>query len=352
MRALVYHGPHDIGVENRPDPEAGPDEVLLRITATGICGSDLHGYTGENKRRHPGQVMGHETVGTIVAVGSAVSDEGLTPGRVATVNPVIGCGECAQCAAGTEQLCPRRKVIGVNQEISSAFAELMVAPAANVVVLPDHLPEEYGALIEPLAVGYHAARNGRIGSGDSVMVIGGGPIGQAAALAARRLDAGPIVVSEPSTARRQLVEKLGFATIDPTTGDLTELVEAALGGPATAVLDAVGTGRTVGDGLRSSALGARLVLVGMGAREFTLAAFDVSTFERSIIGSFTYPSREFRETAEWVASRPEGLQHLVDDRVGLDGAADAFSRLASGDLKASKIMVFPSGMPAERGEGE
>ena len=348
MRALVYHGPHDIGVEERPDPEPGAHEVLLRITATGICGSDLHGYTGENKRRHPGQIMGHETVGRIVAVGSEVAPDGLEPGRVATVNPVIGCGECAQCAAGTEQLCPRRKVIGVNQEIPSAFAELMLAPARNVVVLPDDLPEEHGALIEPLAVGYHAARRGDVGSRDAVLVIGGGPIGQAAALAARRLGAERVVVSEPSKARRELVERLGFAGIDPLGGDLPEQVQAALGGPASAVLDAVGTGRTVGDGLRSSALGARLVLVGMGAREFNLAAFDVSTFERSIVGSFTYPSDEFRATAEWVASRPDGLAHLVDDRVGLDGAPDAFARLASGDLDASKIMVFPQG-PTEEG---
>src|SRR4051812_7347525 len=108
MRALVYRGPGEIGVEDRPDPQPGPDEVLLEITATGICGSDLHGYTGENKRRHPGQVMGHETVGRIAAIGSNVSDESLRLGRVATVNPVIGCGECAQCAAGSEQLCARR----------------------------------------------------------------------------------------------------------------------------------------------------------------------------------------------------------------------------------------------------
>ena len=198
-------------------------------------------------------------------------------------------------------------------------------------------------------MGYHAARNGRVGSSDAVLVIGGGPIGQAAALAARRLGAERVVVSEPSAARRALVEKLGFATIDPTAGDLPEQVQAVLGGPATAVLDAVGIGRTVGDGLRSSALGARLVLVGMGAPELTLAAFDVSTFERSIIGSFTYPSNDFRETAEWVASRPDGLAHLVDDRVGLDGAADAFARLASGDLDASKIMVFPAGITGEGG---
>jgi threonine dehydrogenase-like Zn-dependent dehydrogenase len=341
MRALVYHGPHDIRVEERPDPEPGPEEVLLRISATGICGSDLHGYTGENKRRHPGQIMGHETVGRIVALGSGVAGAGLEVERVATVNPVIGCGDCAQCAAGTEQLCPGRKVIGVNREIPSGFAELMLAPAGNVVVLPDDLPEEYGALIEPLAVGYHAARRGDVGPGDAVLVIGGGPIGQAAALAARRVGAERVVVSEPSRARRERVEKLGFATIDPMSGDLAQQVAAALGGPASAVLDAVGTARTVGDGLRSSALGARLVLVGMGAPELNLAAFDVSTFERSIVGSFTYRSDEFRETAEWVASRPDGLQYLIDDRVGLDGAPGAFARLASGDLDVSKIMVFP-----------
>jgi threonine dehydrogenase-like Zn-dependent dehydrogenase len=343
MRALVYHGPHDIGVEERPDPEPGADEVLLRITATGICGSDLHGYTGENKRRHPGQIMGHETVGRVVAVGSGVSGADLRPGRVATVNPVIGCGECPQCAAGTEQLCPRRKVIGVDKEIHSAFAELMLAPARNVVVLPDDLPEEFGALVEPLTVGYHAARSGDVGPTDAVVVIGGGPIGQACALAARRLGAEQVVVSEPSTGRRELVGRLGFATIDPTTGDLAEQVHAALDRPGTAVLDAVGTSRTVADGLRASSLGARLVLVGMGARELTIPAFDISTFERSIIGSFTYPSAEFRETAEWVASRPEGLEHLVDDRVGLDAAPGAFARLASGDLDISKIMVFPQG---------
>jgi 2-desacetyl-2-hydroxyethyl bacteriochlorophyllide A dehydrogenase len=347
MRALVYHGPNDIAVEERADPEPGPDEVLLRITATGICGSDLHGYTGENKRRHPGQIMGHETVGRIVALGSNVAGEGLQPGRIATVNPVIGCGECAQCAAGTEQLCARRKVIGVNKEIDSAFAELMLAPAQNVIALPEDMPEEFGALIEPLAVGYHAAMSGRVGADDTVLVIGGGPIGQACALAARRLGVEKVVVSEPSKARRELVEKLGFAAVDPMSGDLVDQVQAALGRPATAVLDAVGTSRTVSDGLKSSALGARIVLVGMGARELTLAAFDVSTFERSIIGSFTYPSKEFRETADWVASRPEGLQHLIDDRVGLDGAPDAFARLASGDLDASKIMVFPQGSVQE-----
>lgn len=343
MRALVYHGPGDIGVEDRPDPQPRPGEVVLRIGATGICGSDLHGYTGENKRRHPGQIMGHETVGRIAAVGPGVSGGDLRLGRVATVNPVIGCGECAQCAAGTEQLCAWRRVIGVNKEIDSAFAELMTVPAGNVVVLPDSVPEEYGALVEPLTVGYHAAMVGGVRPEDAVLVIGGGPIGQAAALAARRLGARSVAVSEPNQARRALVGKLGFTAVDPRAGNLADQVKPSLGGPATAVIDAVGTSRTLSDGLTASALGARVVLVGMGAREITLPAFEISTFERSILGSFTYPSREFRETAEWVASGPEGLEHLIDDRVGLDAAADAFARLASGDLDASKILVLLHG---------
>jgi 2-desacetyl-2-hydroxyethyl bacteriochlorophyllide A dehydrogenase len=340
MRALVFRGPGDIGVEDRPDPQPGPDEALLRITATGICGSDLHGYTGENKRRHPGQIMGHETVGRIASVGSNVSDETLQPGRLATVNPVIGCGECDQCAAGTEQRCGLRQVIGVNKEIQSAFAELMLAPASNVVVLPSSIPEEYGALVEPLAVGFHAASVAGLGPDDVVLIIGGGPIGQAAALGARRRGAQHVVVSEPNQARRTLVNKLGFATIDPRTGDLAQQVRASLGQPATAVIDAVGVSRTLSDGLAASALGASIVLVGMGERDIALPAFEISTFERSLVGSFAYTSQDFRDTAEWVASLPNGLEHLIDDRVGLDEASDAFARLASGDLDVSKILVY------------
>lgn len=112
-------------------------------------------------------------------------------------------------------------------------------------------------------------------------------------------------------------------------------------------IDAVGTSRTLSDGLTASALGARVVLVGMGAREISLPAFEISTLERGVIGSFAYRSREFRETAEWVASGPEGLEHLIDDRVGLDMAPNAFARLASGDLNTSKILVLLHGGGAE-----
>jgi threonine dehydrogenase-like Zn-dependent dehydrogenase len=347
MRALVFHGPGDIRVEKRPDPVPASDEVLLRIVATGICGSDVHGYTGESGRRHPGQIMGHETVGRIVAVGGAVPTEwGLAPGRVTTVNPVIGCGSCKECAAGVEQLCASRRIIGVEPSLDSAFAELMVAPARNVVVLADSVPEEHGALVEPLAVAYHAAVRGEVGPQDRVFVVGGGPIGQACALAARRLGASDVVVTEPSRARRALVQRLGFVTIDPGTDRVADEVRGGLGQPASVVLDAVGTSATLADAFAASALGARVVLVGMNSPKITVDAYAISTYERSVIGSFTYPSRAFRATAEWVATQPAGLEHMVDDRVALAAAPAAFDRLASGQLDASKILVLPQ----ERGE--
>jgi threonine dehydrogenase-like Zn-dependent dehydrogenase len=230
VRALVFNGPSDLVVADRPDPVPDTGEVLLRVVATGICGSDLHGYTGENGRRHPGQVMGHETVARVADTG-----------RLVTVNPVMGCGDCPACTAGTEQLCARRRVIGVDPSVSSAFAELMVAPAANVVPLPDDLPEDYGALVEPLAVGHHAALRGQVGAGDRVLVVGGGPIGQAAALAARRAGATAIAVSEPSASRRALVSRLGFEAVEP--GGLAGLE------PVAVVLDAVGSTASLRDGL-------------------------------------------------------------------------------------------------------
>ncbi len=342
MHALVLKGDWDIAVEEREDPQPGPGEVLVEIVATGICGSDIHGYTGENGRRHPGQVMGHETVGRVQSAGAGVD---AAVGALVTVNPVIACGECPACRRGAEQACARRQVIGVAPDIVAAFAQYMVAPARNVVDLPDSMPDEYGALVEPLAVGYHAALRGGCGSGDRVLVVGGGPIGQACAIAAQRLGVDRVVVSEPSASRRDVVTSLGAAAVDPTAVQIDDAVADALGEPATLVLDAVGTSRTLGDALTASALGSRIVLVGMGAPKVELGAYAVSTEERTVVGSFSYSAKDFRDTAHWVAQVPEQLTHLIDGRVDLQGAPAAFRELGEGTSAKSKVLVFPHGVP-------
>ena len=343
MRALVLRDFYDIAVEERPDPVAGPGQAVVEVIATGICGSDFHGYSGENGRRHPGQVMGHETVGRVRDLGPDV--EGVAIGQLVTVNPVMSCHECPACLSGQEHWCSRRVVLGVAPEIPAAFADRVAVPASNIVPLPEHMPEELGALAEPMAVGYHAVRRGQPNPDDRVLVIGGGPIGQACLLAARRLGVQAMALSDVSPSRRDLCARLGAEVVDPTAGNLPEAVADRLGGPATLVVDAVGVNRTVADAMAASSLGSRIVLVGMGSPQLDLAAYTLSTAERSLIGSFTYTAAEFIQTAEWVGTVPEGIGELIDGRVGWEVAPQSFDDLARGRSSARKILVFPHGPP-------
>lgn len=350
MRALVYNGPWDLSVETMTDPRPGPREVLLRVVATGICGSDVHGYSGESGRRRPGQVMGHEMVGLVEARGDDVEPvPGVEPGATVTVNPLIPCGVCEACSAGAEQRCRDRRVIGVTPDIVSAFADLLVVPASNVVPVPTGVPQEYGALVEPLSVGYHAARRGGCSAGDNVLVVGGGPIGQACILAAHRLGAAGVAVTEPNPTRRALAATLGATGVDPRSDDAHAEVMRALGGSASLVLDAVGSTASLDTSMRCSAFGARVVLVGMNAPRVELSGYAVSTEERTLVGSFCYPAQDFRDTAAWVGTAPDVLGRLVDGRVDLEGAPQAFDELARGETAASKVLVFPQGVPAHAG---
>ncbi|MHA6631049.1 zinc-dependent alcohol dehydrogenase [Pseudonocardia sichuanensis] len=343
MRALVLSDFWKLTVDDVPEPQPGPGDVLIEVLATGICGSDIHGYTGENGRRIRGQVMGHETVGRVLSVGADAGD-GIAVGDAVTVNPVLWCGRCRQCAAGREQACPDKQVVGVTPALTSAFAERMAVPAHNAVRLPDGMPVEHGALVEPLAVGYHALVRGGCGAGDAVLVLGGGPIGQACVLAAQRLGAERVAVSEPAPQRRELNARLGAATIDPAgADDVPAAVRTALDGDPTLVVDAVGSARTLATAFATAPIGATVVLVGMGAPTLELAAYEISTKERSVVGSFCYSAAEFRDTAQWAATAPDALDALIEGRTDLAGGPGAFEALAKGTDPASKVLVLPQG---------
>jgi threonine dehydrogenase-like Zn-dependent dehydrogenase len=289
--------------------------------------------------------MGHETVGRVEALGAGVPPgPGLAPGTPVTVNPLMTCKSCAACTTGREQSCPQRRIIGVTPDIVSAFAEFLVAPAENLVSLPADLPLEHGALVEPLTVGHHAVRRGAVTAADRVLVIGGGPIGQACLLAARRLGVEQIVVTEPNADRRALLTRLGAPALDPSAAAVVDAVPESLGGPATVVLDAVGSSTSLGDALSCSTFGATVVLVGMGSPEVHLPAYAISTEERSLVGSFCYTEADFRETASWVGTGVSDLAPLIDGRVGMAEAPAAFYELAKGESAASKVLVYPAGV--------
>ena len=337
MRALVFDGPWQLRVVERPDPALRSNDALLRVIATGICGSDIHGYTGETGRRSPGQVMGHETVAEVLEDRTGA----VAPGTLVTVNPFIGCGSCDACSRGAKQRCASRRVIGVDPSISSAFAERMCSPSDRLVPLPDGTPTRLGALIEPLSVGYHAARRGQVVSDDAVLVIGAGPIGQAVALACRRLGARDVVVAEINPHRQRLIERLGFMVVDPRSSDASA-VQTALGRLPTIAIDAVASTATLKSAITSVEEGGRIVMVGLASPKVEIPAFDITTAERSILGSFGYDDAVFEETAGWLAGREDELLQLIDHEVDLEQAPQAFEDLASGRSTASKILVrFP-----------
>lgn len=337
MRALVLDQIGHLKLQDRPDPSPGPGEVMIRVLATGICGSDVHGYTGENGRRIAGQIMGHESAGTVAALGEGAT--AFSVGDAVTFNPVVVPDADVAAFAGREQMSPRKRVIGVDPSWVSSFAELIVVPERNVVALEPAMPIEYGALIEPLAVAVHAVRRAGVTSGQRVLVVGGGPIGQSVVLALKMAGASAIVVSEVDAERRALVERLGAASVDAGSADAVGEAQKAAGGEFDVAIDAVGIDPTLATALAATTIGATVCLVGMGSPRVALDAFQISTQERTLVGSFTYGSDDFRDVAEWIGTQGDTAAALISEQVPMAEGPDAFERLAHGTPAPGKIIV-------------
>lgn len=333
MRALVLKDFGEMTVREVPDPTVEPGHVLLRVHATGICGSDLHGFTGENGRRHPGQVMGHETVGRVAALGAGVDEAVFPVGTAVTVNPVVVPADQLQHYRGREQQAPGRTVIGVHPEVVAAFAEYISVPARNVLTIDPEVPIEHGALVEPLAVAAHAMTQAGVAEGQRLLIIGGGPIGQSAVIAGQHARAAEIIVSEVDAERRSLCESLGAATVDLTANE-----DALVAAPADVTVDAVGTTATLRDALRNTVGGGTVCLVGMGSPTVEIQAFGISTEERALVGSFTYSATDFERAVSWLSSST-ALPSLISKVVDLDEAPSEFARQAAGDVAPGKVLV-------------
>ncbi len=330
MRQLVFHGPWKLAVEEAEPPPLARGEVRISVHSVGVCGSDVHGYAGVNTRRQPGMVMGHEAVGTVAEVGAGV--EKLAPGRRVVVDPILSCGRCGLCLEGSDNLCEDRRIYGCVPGLAGAYAETFDAPAANALPFDGPAPTEWGALVEPLSVGARAARVGSIGVGEEVFVVGGGPIGVAAALAARRRGAARVVISEPLAHRREVAERLGLETADPRSKELPRSAFPV-------AVDCVGHSETLAAALRSIRPRGRVVFVGLAEETIGLPTAPLMVGERSITGSSAYAAEDFRLTAEWVASGQDDLAPLIESRVDLDGLPSVFEGYARGTLDAMKTLL-------------
>jgi threonine dehydrogenase-like Zn-dependent dehydrogenase len=339
MRQLSYLGSGRMIVEEVELPTAPAGCVRIKVDSVGVCKSDVYGYGQVNDRRDAvladGEilVMGHEPSGTVDQIGPGVV--GLAIGTPVTVNPVFGCGRCDRCAAGLENLCDRRVVVGCVPAAPGAFADVMVVPARQVVELTGGIALELGSLAEPLSVGAHGVALASPERADDVLVIGGGIIGIGAALAARRRTDGDVVVLEPLVKRRDLCRRLGLTAVAP---------DEVLGGSRQfdIALDCVARPETLAGAIDAVPPRGAVVLVGIWEDQIPLPVSTVVWRETRIIGSYGYSRSEFAGVVDWLCRREVDVSVLIEHRVGFDGIVAAFDGYMDGSLSAVRTVLQPA----------
>lgn len=292
MKALVYLGPRRMEVQEVPQPVPGAGEVLVRVRASAICGSDLHGFRHESSRRVPPLVMGHEVVGAIHEVGVGVDDARV--GERTVLKPILACGECAACRMGRLNHCRDGRLVG--RDLDGGFAEYLAIPSGAAVNLPDGVPDDIGTLTEPLSNAVHVASRS-VSPGDEVFVIGAGPIGVLMARASLLFGAARVFITDPVTERLDLARAQGA---EPLIADdpLTALLETTKGEGAGLVIDAAGFESTWSLALRAVAIGGRIREVGLGSASGTLDYVTVLEKEATITGSYAWTDEDFGRALE------------------------------------------------------
>lgn len=324
MKALIYEGVETLRFRDVPDAVPQEGEHLIKVDAVGICGSDMHAYLGHDDRRPAPLILGHEAAGTIVG--------GAYDGMRVTVNPLVTCMRCPTCLAGRENLCPRRQIISMKPR-EGAFAQYVAMPMHNLVEVPEEVSLAKAALAEPLAVSWHAARLALEALHPAMerraVVIGGGAIGLAAALALNAMQVGVVTIVEPNDARRAfLTERCGQDAV------ATYVETAPL------IIDAVGYGATRASASAMAEPGGVIAHVGLGDAKPGLDVRRLTLQEITFIGTYTYTAQDFRDTAAAIFDGRLGALDWFDVRPLAEGVG-AFADIRAGAVAAPKIILSP-----------
>ncbi len=349
MQAAVYHGVEEIRTETVPVPTVGADDVLLRVAAVGICGSDLHVYRKGMYGAAPGWVMGHEFVGTAVAVGERV--DGARLGARYTGFSIAYCGTCRACTHGQPRLCPELFEHYTGYGKPGAMAEYVLIERAelgvNLLAVPDALSDEAAAMAEPLGTAIYTTFRTKPRDGDTVVVIGAGLIGNLMVQAFKAAADVRVIVTEVSAERRAAAERSGAdLTIDASRPDLLGAVREATGpgryafgpsGMADIVVDAAAAPPTFGQALEFVRPRGTVCLIGSPEAPSTADTGLIVNKDVKVIGLFgsTIP-----HGLELIAAGRVDPVPLISHRYGLEDAAEAFRVAASG--ATTKVMLLPS----------
>ncbi len=334
MQTVTYAAPHELELVDRPKPAPGPGEVLVEVAALGICGSDLLLWEGGFARVAPPVVVGHEFSGTIADANGA---DALAVGDRVVVEPLLNCGECAPCLRGDYNVCQRLRLIGI--DVDGAVARYVVVPARRVHPIPDSLDLNDAALAEPSAVALHMAGRSGVTVDDTVLVIGGGPIGALVACVVRAKGVRRVVVSEPNASRRGLLAGLGFETFDPTADDLDALLGTLPADGFDVSFELTGVPVALGTAVRATRIQGTILLGGIPHADPPFPGATAVLKELTLRGARTYRSENVDEAIRLLADGSIPARSLVTRVVPLEAAIDGAFEALKSSRDEMKILI-------------
>ncbi|QWZ08037.1 NAD(P)-dependent alcohol dehydrogenase [Nocardioides panacis] len=335
MRACVLRSPGDLVIEERPVPDPARHEVQVRVTAVGVCGSDVHyfqhGRIGDFVVESP-MVLGHESAGVVIGVGADVDPSRI--GQRVSLEPGVPDLTCAQCRAGKYNLCPGMRFFAT-PPIDGSLAEVVTLHAGFAYPVPDSISDDAAALLEPLSVGVWANQKAHVGPGSRVLVTGAGAIGLVAAQCALAFGAQEVVVADINPHRLELARELGAtAVLDSGSGSVADS-----GFEPDVLLECSGHSGVTDEGLRSLARAGRAVLVGMGGDELAVPLGVIQSREIQLTGTFRY-ANTWPTAIGLAASGRVSLDRLVTGHFPLKSSEDALLA-ATVDARAVKSIINP-----------
>ena len=343
MKALLLSEYNHLEIADLPVPAAGRGEVLVRVEACGICGSDVHGFDGSTGRRIPPIVMGHEAAGTVEATGEGVTK--FAKGDRVTFDSTVYCGECPYCKRGEINLCDNREVIGVScgdYRRHGAFAEYVAVPERIVYALPENLSFNEAAMLEAVSVAMHGVNVSPVAGGETALVIGAGMIGLLTLQAARAAGCARVFIADVDATRLKLAREIGADEVLHCSGAelVAEVMRLTGGRGVDLALEAVGRNETVSGAIDCTRKGGTVTLIGNIMPEVTLPLQKVVVKQLRLQGSCA-SSGEYPEAIELIASGKIQVKPLITAVAGLEDGPRWFERLHAREPNLMKIILTP-----------
>lgn len=348
MKAAVYHGPHDVRIEEKTQPAPVEGEVLLKVTRSGMCGTDASEWKAGPlifplNNAHPisghrgPMILGHEFIGEIVELGEGVTSFSVGD-RVAS-GAGISCGECPRCAEGRTNLCQRYVTHGLNRE--GGMAEYVAVPVSTLVPIPDGLSDDHAGLAQPLAVGLHAARRAKVTAGDTVVLIGAGAIGTFVISGLKYLVDATVIVVDFAGERLERAQRLGADHVVAVDDDSDSRVRALIGGfGADVVIEASGAPGQINRGAGWTRRGGTLLQVGLPSKAQEVNVHPIVMAEITIETTLAHVCGQDMAPALEILNSTELANELLEGVYPLEQLADQLERLASGQIQG-KVLFDP-----------